>query len=149
MIDRAVEFEGLNVLHVVHLHGYIVKPEHGFILTEAEYAAAIKSENHYWYQRMAQDYLAHCPIFIDYTIEKPILMAELERAKRESGISGKAFLIIPESLSPIKTASLKGKGFVHINATLEQFGKWIESKIPLGTSPAKSWQKPPNIPHPF
>jgi SIR2-like domain len=137
MIDRAVEFEGLDVLHVVHLHGDIVKPEHGFILTEAEYAAAIKSKKHYWYQRMAQDYLGHCPIFIGSTIEEPILAAELERAKRETGISGKAFLIIPESLSPIKTASLKGKGIVHINATLEQFGKWIESKLPTGTSPAE------------
>ena len=121
----------------------------GLFFTEAEYAAAIKSETHCWYRRMAQDYLAHCPIFIGSTIEEPILTAELERAKRESGISGKAFLIIPESLSPIKGASLKGKGIVHINATLEQFGKWIESKFPSGTSPAEilaeTTKYPPSI----
>ncbi len=136
LIDKAAEFEDLNILHVIHLHGDIVKPEHGFIITEAEYANAVKRSDFYWYQRLAQDYIAHCPIFIGSTIEEPILAAELERAKRDgSGVSGKAFLITPDALSPIKTSSLKAKGIVHVKATLEDFATWLIDRFPSGTSP--------------
>jgi hypothetical protein len=55
MANKAAELEGPEHLHVVHLHGEIAKPEHGFILTETEYATQIKTEKHHWYKRAAQD----------------------------------------------------------------------------------------------
>ncbi|HEY8084123.1 MAG TPA: SIR2 family protein [Methylophilaceae bacterium] len=136
MIDKAVEFDSLSTLDIVHLHGEIRKPEHKFILSEAEYAAAIKSEKHYWYQRLAQDYLTQCPIFIGSQLAEPILSAELEKAKREGGgAAGRAFLITPDHLTPIKSASFKAKGIVHIQATLEDFSKWLAAAHPNGMAP--------------
>ena len=134
--DKAVEFEGPNVLHIIHLHGEVVRPEHGFILTEQEYAEHIKSERHFWYQRLAQDYLSTCPVFIGSRLAEPILMAEIERAKKDGKVvSGKSFLITPDKLSIIQTANLKAKGIVHIRATLEDFIVWLKKNIPGGWSP--------------
>ncbi|WP_238192792.1 SIR2 family protein [Methylobacterium frigidaeris] len=134
--DKAVQFEGLNILHIVHLHGEAAKPEHGFILTEQEYAEYIKSEKHFWYQKLAQDYLSSCPIFIGSRLAEPILTTEIERAKRDGKIvGGKSFLITPDKLSVIQTANLKAKGIVHIQSTLEDFVKWLKIQIPGGWSP--------------
>lgn len=136
LIDKAAEYEGPELLQVVHLHGEITKPEHSFILTDVEYAAALKSERHHWYQRAAQDYLAFCPVFIGTQLAEPILTAELERAKRDGNlVSGRAYLVTPDNFSAIKMASLKAKGIVHIKATLEQFAQWLGQKFPHGLSP--------------
>jgi hypothetical protein len=136
LIDKAAETEGAEQLHVVFLHGDITKPEHGLILTEAEYATWIKSNKHFWYQRAAQDYLAFCPVFIGSALDEPILSAELERASRESNSNlGRAFLITPDDLSPIKSASLEAKGISHVRGTLEDFVKWLARKMPNGRSP--------------
>ena len=81
--DKSVDFEGHNVVHVIHLHGQITKPEQPFILTEIEYLDALKGDKHYWYQRLAQDYLSTCPIFVGSKLAEPVLFAEIERAKRE------------------------------------------------------------------
>jgi SIR2-like domain len=120
LIDKAVELEGAQQLHLVYLHGEVTKPDHGFILTEAEYWAAIKSEKHYWYQRAAQDYFAYCPVFIGSSLDEPVLAAELERVRRDSRFgSGRAFLVTPDVLTPIKKSSLKARGIVHLQGTLK------------------------------
>uniref|UniRef100_E6VBZ2 Novel STAND NTPase 5 domain-containing protein n=1 Tax=Rhodopseudomonas palustris (strain DX-1) TaxID=652103 RepID=E6VBZ2_RHOPX len=133
LIDKAAEIESIQQLHVVALHGDITKPEHGLILTENEYANWIKSDRHFWYQRAAQDYLAFCPIFIGSTLEEPILASELERAGRESNSNlGRAFLITPDSLSPIKKGALDAKGISHIRGTLKDFYRWLTVRMPSG-----------------
>jgi SIR2-like domain len=136
LIDKAAELEGPERLHIVYLHGEITKPEHTLILTENEYSVWIKSEKHFWYNRAAQDYLAFCPVFIGSALEEPILAAELERARREANSNiGRAFLITPETLSPIKIASLSARGISHIQGTLEQFSSWLQTNLPGGRSP--------------
>jgi hypothetical protein len=137
LIDKAAETEGAQQLHVVYLHGDVTKPEHGLILTETEYATWIKSDKHFWYQRAAQDYLAFCPVFIGSSLDEPIMAAELGRASRETNSTlGRAFLVTPDKLSPIKKGSLEAKGISHINVngTLEEFYAWLSKKIPHGRS---------------
>jgi hypothetical protein len=136
LIDKAAELEGLEQLHIVYLHGEITKSEHGLVLTENEYAAWIKSEKHYWYSRAAQDYLAYCPVFVGSSLDEPILAAELERARREADSNlGRAFLITPGPVSPIKVASLNARGITHIQGTLEEFSGWLATHLPGGRSP--------------
>lgn len=135
LIDKAAETEGPQQLHIVHLHGDITKPEHGLILTETEYANWLKSDRHFWYQRAAQDYLAFCPVFVGSSLDEPILAAELERARRENSSNlGRAFLVTPDKLTPIKKGSLDAKGVSHIRGTLEDFVNWLSSKMPSGRS---------------
>ncbi|MGJ4889025.1 SIR2 family protein [Bradyrhizobium sp. HKCCYLRH3099] len=131
MNDKAADLEGHNQLHVVYLHGEIAKPEHGFILSEAEYWTALKSEKHFWYQRAAQDYFAFCPVFVGSTLKEPILAAELERVKKDSAsiAGGKAFLITPDELSPIQRGAFKARGIVHIQATLGDFVRWLKTQL--------------------
>jgi hypothetical protein len=133
MIDKAVELEGPQQLHMVFLHGEVAKPEHGFIMTEAEYWSAIKSEKHYWYQRAAQDYFAFCPVFIGSSLDEPILAAELERVKRDSrSPSGRAFLVTPDVLTPIKRGSLKARGIIHLQGTLKDFADLLQRELSNG-----------------
>lgn len=135
LLDKAVEIEGVQQLHVVSLHGDITKPEHGLIMSDNEYAAWIKSDKHFWYQRAAQDYLAFCPVFIGSSLEEPIMAAELERASREANSNlGRGFLITPDTLSPIKLGSLEARGISHIQGTLEDFYSWLVVKMPGGRS---------------
>lgn len=120
--DAASEFESDRFLHVIHLHGEITKKEHGFIFTEEEYSRAIVSGRHHWYQRAGSDYISSCPIFIGTSLSEPIFKAEIERAKRNGTLSsGRGYVITPEELSQIQEKSLKGKGLVHVKATLEDF----------------------------
>ncbi|MBB5049489.1 hypothetical protein HNR60_004267 [Rhodopseudomonas rhenobacensis] len=136
LIDKAAELEGAEQLHIVYLHGEITKAEHGLILTENEYSTWIKSEKHFWYGRAAQDYLAFCPVFVGSTLDEPILSAELERARREANSNfGRAFLVTPDNLSPIKLASLEARGISHIKGTLEEFSVWLSKNLPGGRSP--------------
>lgn len=136
MSDKAAEFDGPNKLHIVSLHGDILKPEHDFILTEEDYNAFMQGGRHFWYQRLAQDYLMTCPIFIGSSLSEPILGAELYRAtKRAASGNGRAFLITPDTLSQIKIENLLGKGIVHIQATLEEFSIWLQREVPAGWSP--------------
>ncbi len=134
--DKVVDFEGINVNHIVHLHGQTTKPDHGFILTESDYMKALKSEKHFWYQRLAQDYLACCPIFIGSKLSEPVMFAEIERAKREGNlVAGRGYVITPDVLSDITVKSLASKGLIHIRSTLEDFQRWLAKEIPGGWGP--------------
>ena len=134
--DKVAQPTGQQQLQIIYLHGQITKPEKGLIMTDVEYARYIKSDRHFWYQEAARDYLEFCPIFIGSTLDEPILMAELERAKRH-GISspGQAFLITPDDLSPLKLAGLKARGVLHVKATLADFVAWLRSIHPNGLGP--------------
>lgn len=136
LIDKVAEHEGPQHLHVVYLHGQITKPEHGFILSESDYAGQIRNEKLYWYKQAAQDYLAYTPIFIGSKLNEPILQAHLELAKRDGGLStGRSYLIVPETLSEIKRASLKSKGIIHLQGSLFDFVRWLEQKFTNGLTP--------------
>ncbi len=135
--DRVAEYEGKEYLHVVYLHGQIVHPERGLIMSESDYAHALSSGTHRWYSRAAQDYLAHNPIFIGASLNEPILRAELDRAMRDAGDElGRAYLVIPDDLTEIQRSKLKNQGVIHIKATLDEFVAWLISKIPSGLSPS-------------
>lgn len=136
IVDRVEEPIGPQQLQIIYLHGQITKPDKGLIMTETDYSQAIKNNRHFWYQEAARDYLEFCPIFIGSTLDEPILMAELERAKHaDISSTGQAFLITPDDLSPIKLGSLKARGIVHIKATLADFVGWLRSMHPNGLDP--------------
>ncbi len=105
-------------------------------MTETDYARHIKSDRHYWYQEAAKDYLTYTPIFIGSSMNEPILTAELERAKREGELaSGRAYLVTPDDLSPIREAGLKARGIVHFKGTLKTFTTWLAHEFPRGLHP--------------
>ncbi len=136
LADRAAEPSGPQRLQIVYLHGQISRPEHGLIMTEVDYARQIKSDRHFWYQEAAKDYLTYTPVFIGSSMNEPILTAELERAKREGELaSGRAYLVTPDDLSPIRQAGLKARGIVHIKGTLETFTSWLYRHFPRGLLP--------------
>lgn len=134
--DKVSEPTGPHQLQVIYLHGQITKPEKGLIMTDVEYARALKSDRHFWYQEAARDYLEFCPIFVGSTLDEPILTAELERAKRQ-GISspGQAYLITPDDLSAVRLAGLKARGIVHVKSTLADFVSWLGRIYPKGLGP--------------
>ncbi|TPJ53798.1 hypothetical protein [Mesorhizobium sp. B2-6-4] len=93
----------------------------------------ILSNKNYWYERCGQDYISSCPIFIGTSIDEPILLAEIERAKINGKLSsGRGYVITPDRLSPIKKEGLKSKGLVHVEGTLKDFAAWVKSAFPSG-----------------
>ncbi|WP_418136436.1 SIR2 family protein [Agrobacterium sp. El2ro-1b] len=136
MIDRAIEFDSHEYLHIVYLHGQITKPEHRFIFTENEYNNALNGNWHHWYKRLAQDYFTTCPIIIGSAMNEPILSAEIDRVKREAESQvGRAFLVTPDELTQINLKALRARGIVHVKGTLESLVEWLEQKIPGGSTP--------------
>lgn len=135
MSDSVHESDGKEFLQFISLHGDISKPELGLIMSEAQYADYLARNGHKWYRQAAQDYLAYSPIFIGSKLSEPILKAELQRAMRDAASAqGRAYLVVPEELTPIQKANYRNQGIVHIRATLEEFVKWLKSELPKGIS---------------
>jgi hypothetical protein len=136
MIDSVVDSDDISTLQVIKLHGDIINPVHGFIMTEAECSSALSGGKHHWYRRAAQDYLSFTPVFIGSSLSEPILFAEIERAKRSPNEEGgRGFVITPDMLTPIQMSALKTKGLVHVPGTLASFLDWVASVLPSGNTP--------------
>jgi len=130
MDDKVEELGSLEDLQLVFLHGMVAKLDKGVILSDQDYTESLQSRNHAWYSKAAEDYRAHCPVFIGSTLNEPILHMELNRAAREdSGRSGLAFLVTPDRLSIIRKQALLSKGIVHIEATVQEFSEWISAQV--------------------
>ena len=129
MIDKVVAHEGLSYLPIIHLHGEALKPEHGFIFSASEYNSRLNSNTHDWYREAAADYAAYTPIFIGSRLKEPILSAELDRARSHPGAGlGRAFLVTPDSFSPLTHANLEARNICVVSATLSEFTKWLKSQ---------------------
>jgi tetratricopeptide (TPR) repeat protein len=136
LIDRVAIDEGIEYLHVVHLHGEASKPEHGFIFSPSEYNERINSDKHDWYRQAASDYAAHVPVFIGSTLREPIFLAELDRARPNANSSlGTAFLITPDQFTALQKAAYQARNIVVVQGTLADFVGWLGKTIGPGMSP--------------
>lgn len=142
MIDPVTVDDDITHLQTVFLHGQITKKDHGLILTENEYNRTITGEKHSWYRQLAVDYARWTPVFIGSKLNEPILSLELERARkdRNSGL-GRAFVIVPDELSPIQTASLASRNIIHLRGTLTDFVEWVSGGQPGKYTPRQSIKK--------
>lgn len=134
--DRVAIDEGIEYLHIVHLHGEASKPEHGFIFSPSEYNERINSDRHDWYRQAASDYAAHVPVFIGSTLREPIFLAELDRARPNADSSlGTAFLISPDQFTALQKAAYQARNIIVVQGTLAEFVEWLGKNIGLGMSP--------------
>lgn len=137
MADPVVEEDDLAYLQVIKLHGDAGRPDLGLIMSEADYSKTMANGRHAWYGQAGNDYINYTPVFIGSRLAEPILSAELERSKREVGGEGfgRAFLITPDTLSPIQRGSFAARGIVHIEGTLADFAEWLRKTFPAGLTP--------------
>lgn len=134
--DKVAINEGIEYLHIIHLHGEASKPEHGFIFSPAEYNRRLNDDKHDWYRQAAADYAAHVPVFVGSTLKEPILAAELDRARPNINSSlGTAFLITPDDFTEVQKASYQSRNIVIIKGTLADFIEWLKKTIGDGKSP--------------
>lgn len=130
MDDKVEDLSFLEDLQMVFLHGMVSKLDKGVILSDQDYTKALQSRNHAWYAKAAEDYRAHCPVFIGSMLAEPILHMEINRASREDkGRSGLAFLITPDRFSTIRKRAFLSKGIVHVEATVQQFAEWVSQQV--------------------
>ena len=136
MVDAASDPTGPAVLQVIKLHGDILHPEHGFIMSELDYNKAMARGSHSWYREISNDYLAYTPVFIGSRLSEPVLTAEIERAKRgDTEEAGRGYVITPDTLSDLQRSALRARGLVHISATLADFIGWLSLNVPTGLTP--------------
>ncbi|MBP2537586.1 SIR2 family protein [Agrobacterium tumefaciens] len=134
--DRVATNEGIEFLHVIHLHGEAAKPEHGFIFGPSEYNRRLNENKHDWYRQVATDYAAHVPVFIGSTLREPILSAEIDRARPNAEASlGTAFLITPDDFTPLQKAAYETRNIVVIKGTLADFINWLKGNLGHGITP--------------
>jgi hypothetical protein len=138
MSDRASNALSTNMLHVVHLHGDVHKPEHGYIFSDAEYNKVLNNRTHAWYQQARDDYIEFTPIFIGTKIEERILLSELDRA-REAGNTGlgMAFLVTPTRLSTLKIQALAKRNISVVTGDLADFTEWLRREVGPTVSPTE------------
>ncbi|MER9264325.1 SIR2 family protein [Mesorhizobium sp. M0410] len=134
--DKVAIDEGIEYLHVIHLHGEASKPEHGFIFSPSEYNRRLNNDKHDWYRQAAADYAAHVPVFIGSTLKEPILSAELDRARPNANASlGTAFLITPDQFTALQKAAYQARNIVVVQGTLADFIEWLGKAVGRGMSP--------------
>lgn len=134
--DRVAIDEGIDYLHVIHLHGEASKPEHGFIFGPSEYNRRLNSDKHDWYRQAAADYAAYVPIFIGSTLKEPILSAELDRARPQANASlGTSFLITPDQFTVLQKAAYEARNIKVLQGTLADFIQWLGKAVGKGMSP--------------
>jgi hypothetical protein len=134
--DSVYTDHSVTQLPLIHLHGQAQKPESGFIFSPTEYNSAIIGQRHKWYKQLAIDYGSFVPIFVGSTLNEPILSLELDRARPDgSRSSGQAFLVDPSDLSPIRRASLRSHGIVHLQGDLADFVGFLDSNLGPSFSP--------------
>ncbi|MBB4009343.1 P-loop NTPase [Allorhizobium taibaishanense] len=134
--DRVAVDEGIEFLHVIHLHGEASKPEHGFIFGPSEYNRRLNENKHDWYRQAVTDYAAHVPVFIGSTLKEPIISAELDRARTNVDASlGTAFLITPDDFTPLQMAAYETRNIVVIQGTLADFIGWLNGNVGHGVTP--------------
>lgn len=150
MVDPVIEEDDLAYLQIIKLHGDAGRPDLGLIMSESEYGRVMSQGRHAWYTQAGNDYVNFTPVFIGSRLAEPILTAELERAKRDSGETalGKAFLITPDKLSPIERGSFAARGITHVQATLADFVSWLANQFPDELSPRDVLQKTNNFARP-
>ncbi|HWA89023.1 MAG TPA: SIR2 family protein [Rhizomicrobium sp.] len=119
---------GLADLHLVHLNGEALKPDHGLIFSKDDYALAL-SEEQPWYAELAADYQKYTPVIIGSSLNEPILDVELERIKKREGRSGAAFLVTPAQFTDIQSAILHEKNIFHLQMSLAEFANLLQSQI--------------------
>ncbi len=136
LADKVSTQDEVGHLHIVHLHGQVTKPEHGYILTEDNYSDQLSRGGHDWYRQLTQDYVRNVPIFVGSTLAEPILSSELNRARKErnNGL-GRAFLVVPDELSPIVRADLEARNIIHLRGTLSDLANWLETKLGRRSTP--------------
>ena len=136
MIDSVAPNTDIAHLQVVHLHGEAWKPEHGYIFSESEYNQAL-AKGHAWYRQAASDYIEKLPIFIGSKLQEPIFSLELDRARpRGSEGLGVAFLISPDTFTPIQLAEFDSKGISVVSGYLSDFVNFLRRKVSAsGISP--------------
>ena len=136
MIDKVADHKGPGTLQVIYLHGQALKPEHKLVFSETEFAKALRNSHMHWYKEAGTDYISYCPIFIGSSLNERVLWAEIERAKRDNdSTTGQGFAITPDTLTPLRRASLEARGIKHVQATLEEFVDWLISGFPGGLGP--------------
>ncbi|KAB0265600.1 SIR2 family protein [Microvirga brassicacearum] len=134
--DSVAIDEGIEYLHIIHLHGEATKPEHGFIFSPSEYNRRLNNDKHDWYRQAAADYASHVPVFIGSTLNEPILSAELDRARPNAEASlGTAFLITPDQFTALQKAAYQARNIVVLQGTLADFIEWLRKTIGRGMSP--------------
>lgn len=134
--DRVASDEGIEYLHVIHLHGEASKPEHGFIFSPADYNERINNDKHDWYRQAAIDYASHVPVFIGSTLKEPIFSAELDRARPNADASlGTAFLVTPDQFTELQKAAYQARNIVVVQGTLADFIEWLGKSIGRSMSP--------------
>ncbi len=136
LIDKATEGGGTDILQVVHLHGEALKSEHGFILTADDYNRWLTSGTHSWYSKLAEDYASFTPVFIGTRLQEPILSAELHRARgRVNSGLGRAFLVTPDSFTPVQAGSYRARNLVPLQGYLSDFSDWLRATFSKRLSP--------------
>ena len=136
MVDQVTPNNNIAHLQVIHLHGEALKLHHGYIFSESEYNTAL-SRGHPWYKQAASDYIEILPIFVGSKLSEPILSLELDRARpnRTEGL-GVAFLVSPDTFTPIQLAEFESRHISVVQGTLLEFVDFLRRKISSdGVSP--------------
>ena len=129
MADPVTPNSDVNFVQVIHLHGDAWKLQAGYIFSEREYNDSIL-RGHAWYREAISDYAMRVPVFIGSRLSEPILSLELDRARPSPAENlGLAFLVTPDSFSPIQREELSSRGIVVIGSTLKEFTEWLAVKL--------------------
>lgn len=135
MRERRMEWGGLAECQCVYLHGFAGEYENRVIFSREDYAREL-SQSGGWYDRLGEDYVANTIIAIGTSLDEPILDYHIRRLGNGSA-TGHSYVVTPNKPSQINLASLKNRGFHHIEMDLSGFIKAIRKEFPKGIRPTE------------
>ncbi len=135
LTDRLTDYDGIAQCEIIHLNGSVFDVSSGFIFSVDEYARR-QHRPPVWYEKAGADFAVSPVIFIGSRYDEPLLSAQIERAKSETGPRvGTSFLITPEDIGDIRRQSLAKHGIVHLQGALSDFISTVQARYPDGVRP--------------
>lgn len=118
--DYAIDFAEIQL---IQLHGFVNRPEDGYIFSISDYAEA-HANLPKWYNQLATDCISNTVCFIGSDVNEPILFDSITRISKTTSV--KASTIITPTINPIRKRSLEAKGFSYIQGTFSDFINYME-----------------------
>lgn len=133
--DNFKSNRGYSDLDIIHLHGYSMKPNSGYVFSYTDYARILKKPNP-WLNVLG-DQITSEPFIIAGTrlgeVDLEFYLKDRSQSTPRSD-TGPSLLIEPYPVPRLTKSECKRLGLLHINASFEDFLNWVKTQLPFPPS---------------
>jgi hypothetical protein len=125
----------LRDLPVVYLHGYVGRPQDGFVFSAEQYGTSIAQDSR-WFRILADVLTSYPVIVVGCSLNEPDVFYHLKhRTGIDAGLQTIPSLFVSRDMDPVKEAMCKKFGLIPVIATADEFFTELLKLTPKVPSP--------------